>query len=50
MGLGLARASMLESDEPEKIHQFNRINERCGYPPIEIHSPLEVIYAEDEDV
>ena len=33
----------------DKIHQFNRINERRGYPPIEIHSPLEVIYGNDDE-
>lgn len=31
-----------------KIHQFNEVNRLCGYPPIDIRSPLEVVYGDDE--
>jgi len=32
-----------------KIQQFNRINELHGYPPIDIRSPLEVIYGDQDE-
>jgi hypothetical protein len=37
----------------DRIRGFNGVNALNGYPPVEIHSPLEVVYgddAEDEDV
>lgn len=32
----------------KKIHQFNQVNTLRGYPPIDIRSPLEVVYGDDE--
>jgi hypothetical protein len=32
-----------------KIHEFNRINALHGYPPVDIRSPLEVIYGDEDE-
>ncbi len=32
-----------------KIQQFNEVNRLRGYPPIDIRSPLEVIYGDDDE-
>jgi hypothetical protein len=32
----------------ERAPQYNRVNVEHGYPPIGIHSPLEVIQLDDE--
>jgi hypothetical protein len=34
----------------ERIHGFNAVNLRAGYPLLEIRSPLEVWKDEDEDL